>query len=264
MTPACGPTGQTLGEIAEAQDTEALLNKNPFERIVSINYPAIQPGQTHKVTIVLEAQGNENALGFSLKFNPSVITYQSALAGQDAAGAALLPNTGMINDGSVGFLLALPTNQAFPAGKREALSVFFLVNANVTVDSTLIEFVDAPIPREIVDINANLLTARWTAVSEAAEELPASLSLHQNHPNPFNPSTTILYELPRASQVEVAIFDLLGKRIRTLAQGRQQAGQHRLLWDGRDDNGANVPSGVYLYRLHAGEFAQTRKMVFVQ
>lgn len=92
---------------------------------------------------------------------------------------------------------------------------------------------------------------------------PLTTALHQNHPNPFNPSTTILYELPRASQVEIAVFDLLGKRIRTLVQERQQAGQHRLLWDGRDERGADVPSGVYLYRLHAGEFMQTRKMILM-
>jgi hypothetical protein len=105
-----------------------------------------------------------------------------------------------------------------------------------------------------------------TAVSEISSEdgFARSFTLHPNFPNPFNPSTTILYELPRASEVEVAIFDLLGKRIRTLVRNRQQAGPHRLLWDGRDDNGASMPSGVYLYRLNAGKFVQTRKMMLVQ
>lgn len=88
---------------------------------------------------------------------------------------------------------------------------------------------------------------------------PKVFQLHPNFPNPFNPSTTILYELPRASEVEVAIFDLLGKRVRTLVQGRQQAGQHRLSWDGSDDRGANVPSGVYLYRLNAGKICANTK-----
>ena len=75
------------------------------------------------------------------------------------------------------------------------------------------------------------------------------LALHQNYPNPFNPETVILYELPRTSQVEVVIFNLLGERIRTLVNQRQMAGQHRLPWDGRNEFGMPVPSGVYLYRV---------------
>jgi hypothetical protein len=93
---------------------------------------------------------------------------------------------------------------------------------------------------------------------------PLSFTLGQNYPNPFNPSTTILYELPRDGQVEVAIFNLLGEQIRTLTNQRQAAGQYRILWDGRNENGKSVPSGVYLYRLRAGEFVQTRKMILMQ
>ncbi len=89
-------------------------------------------------------------------------------------------------------------------------------------------------------------------------------SLHQNHPNPFNPETAILYELPRTSQVEVTVFNLLGEKIRTLVNESQTSGQHRIQWDGRDENRKSMPSGVYLYRLRAGEFAQTRKMILMQ
>lgn len=99
---------------------------------------------------------------------------------------------------------------------------------------------------------------------EALLTHPMGFALHQNFPNPFNPKTVILYELPQTSQVEVAIFNLLGERIRTLVNQRQTAGQHRLHWDGRNEFGMPVPSGAYLYRLRAGEFVQTRKMVLMQ
>lgn len=104
------------------------------------------------------------------------------------------------------------------------------------------------------------------SVKDRASEpnLIKSLTLHQNFPNPFNPETVILYELPQTSQVEVVIFNLLGERIRTLVNQRQTAGQHRLHWDGRNEFGMPVPSGVYLYRLRAGEFVQTRKMILMQ
>lgn len=105
-----------------------------------------------------------------------------------------------------------------------------------------------------------------TNVKEVSSEHDAikSFTLYQNHPNPFNPSTTIIYDLPRASQVEIEIFTLLGERIRALVKQQQAAGQHRLQWDGRDEKGAPMPSGVYLYRLRADEFVQTRKMILAQ
>lgn len=101
-------------------------------------------------------------------------------------------------------------------------------------------------------------------VAEVATSIPQTLQLFQNFPNPFNPTTTILYELPRASQVEVTIFNLLGEKIRTLVNQPQPAGQHQLLWDGRDENEMPVPSGVYFYRMRAGEFVQTQKMILMQ
>lgn len=103
-----------------------------------------------------------------------------------------------------------------------------------------------------------------TGIDEKGTQAPASFYLNQNYPNPFNPKTVILYELPQTSLVEVAIFNLLGERIHTLVNQRQAAGQHRLHWDGRNEFGMLVPSGVYLYRLRAGEFVQTRKMILMQ
>lgn len=89
-------------------------------------------------------------------------------------------------------------------------------------------------------------------------------TLHQNYPNPFNPSTSIIYDLPRAGEVEITIFNLLGEQIRRLVNQRQAAGQYRIQWDGRNENGKSMPSGVYLYRLRAGEFVQTRRMILMQ
>lgn len=102
-------------------------------------------------------------------------------------------------------------------------------------------------------------------VEENLEEMskPSTTSLKQNYPNPFNPSTMMIYHLPHASEVELSVFDLLGKRVRTLVQDRQQPGQYRVLWNGHDDHGVAVPSGVYLYRLQTGNFMQARKMIFV-
>ena len=83
-------------------------------------------------------------------------------------------------------------------------------------------------------------------------------------PNPLNPTTTIRFELVRDGHVELAIYDLEGRRVRTLAGGFLPAGEHREIWDGRDDAGQGVASGVYLVRLRGTDFAQARRVVLVR
>jgi hypothetical protein len=88
--------------------------------------------------------------------------------------------------------------------------------------------------------------------------------LEQNVPNPFNPTTTIRYTLPQASDVELAVFGVDGKLVRVLQSGAKPAGTFAATWDGRDDSGRSVASGVYFYRLRAGSFNETRKMVLLK
>jgi hypothetical protein len=102
------------------------------------------------------------------------------------------------------------------------------------------------------------------------DDQPAAIMNHQlfqNYPNPFNPETAISYIVPvgrNVSNVELAIYNLLGQKVRTLVQARQPAGLYEIHWDGRDDAGKAVASGIYLYRLRAGDFVQSRKMVLLR
>lgn len=94
--------------------------------------------------------------------------------------------------------------------------------------------------------------------------LPRSFDLQQNYPNPFNPTTAISYQLAAASDVEITIYNTLGQKVRTLVNEAQKpAGYYRAEWNGRNDAGAAVASGVYLYRLHAGDFVKVRKMLLI-
>jgi len=99
---------------------------------------------------------------------------------------------------------------------------------------------------------------------ESAGILPSGFVLHQNHPNPFNPSTTIPYDLPQATQVALKVYDLLGQKVRTLVQQTQGPGPHSVVWDGKDDQENQVGSGAYLYRLQAGPFVATRKLSLIR
>ncbi len=91
--------------------------------------------------------------------------------------------------------------------------------------------------------------------------LPEKFALLANYPNPFNPETTIRYDLPQDSRVVLRIYNLLGQEVRTLLNENQAAGARSLSWDGRNNAGRQVPSGVYIYRITAGNFGAARKMV---
>jgi outer membrane protein assembly factor BamB len=93
---------------------------------------------------------------------------------------------------------------------------------------------------------------------------PATYALHANVPNPFNPETVIAFDLAQDSPVQLVVYDVLGQQVRSLVAGFLPAGAQRVLWDGRNQRGAQVGSGVYFYRLEAGEFVQTRRMMLLK
>ncbi|MCH8569415.1 MAG: BspA family leucine-rich repeat surface protein [Balneolales bacterium] len=95
--------------------------------------------------------------------------------------------------------------------------------------------------------------------TEPASELPAVFSLNQNYPNPFNPTTNITFSLPESSQVTLEVYNLMGQRVATLANGYQAAGRHSVSF-----NATNLASGIYIYRLTAGNYIETKKMMLVK
>ncbi len=94
--------------------------------------------------------------------------------------------------------------------------------------------------------------------------LPQKFELGQNMPNPFNPNTVIVFAVPRPTEIRVEVFNVLGQKVKTLANEFSKAGYKRVEWDGTDDNGSSVASGVYLYRLTAGDFSETKKMLLLK
>jgi len=108
----------------------------------------------------------------------------------------------------------------------------------------------------------------WTIMVESGvgviEILPVVTRLYQNHPNPFNPTTTISFDLVNAGKVTLNIYNIKGELVRTLASGNYPAGKHNLIWNGRDDNGKTISSGVYFYHLKMKEYNSFRKAVMLK
>jgi hypothetical protein len=104
-----------------------------------------------------------------------------------------------------------------------------------------------------------------TAVEEiAGEYYPSQFMLSQNYPNPFNPTTAIEFSVPRTGQVTLDIYDVLGRRVRRLVSETVGAGVKRAVWDGCNADGAPAASGIYFYRIEAGEYRETRKMLLLK
>jgi hypothetical protein len=95
-------------------------------------------------------------------------------------------------------------------------------------------------------------------------QLPVEFALHPNYPNPFNPVTTIRYDLPEPARVRIVVYDLLGRQVKTLLNGARETGYWTVRWDGTDDQGQAVGAGVYLYRIETERFTQTRKMILLK
>jgi hypothetical protein len=97
-----------------------------------------------------------------------------------------------------------------------------------------------------------------------AATLPTEFSLSQNVPNPFNPSTVVEYALPKDAQVNISVYNVLGQHVRTLVNDLQRAGKQTVTWDGTDNGGSTVASGVYFYKIRAGDFSDTKKMLLLK
>ena len=114
---------------------------------------------------------------------------------------------------------------------------------------------------ELFDATGTIMVRGTDTLQQLGERCVDRVLLHQNYPNPLNPNTNIVFALPTRTDVDLAVFDLTGRRIKTLVSGAQDGGVHSVIWDGRDQGGNQVASGVYFYTLRAGETNQSRRVV---
>jgi len=111
----------------------------------------------------------------------------------------------------------------------------------------------------------------WNILLDASDVLsidggvvPDKFALYQNYPNPFNPITQIRYDLPEDGSVNITIYDMMGRVVKTLINDQQSAGYRFTQWNATNDAGSPVSAGIYLYMINAGDFRQTRKMLLLK
>ena len=148
----------------------------------------------------------------------------------------------------------------------ESIEYKFRINGNWDTS----EFPFGGPNRVYVVPDTNSVVSHWYNDEEPPEginnntAIPDVFSLHQNYPNPFNPTTFIKYDLPKDAKVKIVIYDLMGREVLTLLNEKQNAGYKSILWNGRDNNGRMISSGMYIYQMITDEFQKTKKMTFLK
>lgn len=172
----------------------------------------------------------------------------------------------------------LPGVAADAGGRRLWATYYFTISSwgGIATDGITFDTMTFSYGTEylFVDINDNQIFPIWTGefifgnptdiIPIATPILPETFQLSQNYPNPFNPETNISFDIPFKSMVSIKIYNILGREITTLVENKLSAGKYSVTWDGADSNGRKVSSGIYLYRIDAGNFTETRKMILLK
>jgi len=140
-------------------------------------------------------------------------------------------------------------------------------DANTTVISAAGEVLVGSVEAGDTRVGSGFLVIIRQQAIVAIEEgglLPVTFALHQNYPNPFNPSTTIQFDLPKATDIHIVVYNLLGREVARLVEQRLEAGYHQLVWNGRDRNGREVPTGMYIVLMTTPEYRKSIKLLLLK
>lgn len=187
---------------------------------------------------------------FKIIFNKSVLQYQSASLTNPTSN--IIFETSSSEEGA---------NFAFASGvslDKNSLKVKLQLKG---LTSTTPSPSDIGIENVILDDNPGIISA---IENKATSPVPIEWHLSQNHPNPFNSETSISYQVPKAAPVKIEIFNLLGQHLKTLVNENKSPGIFKLTWDGKDEQGRFVGSGIFICRMQAREFAAVKKIVLIQ
>mgnify|MGYP001036848445 CR=1 FL=1 len=203
-----------------------------------------------------------------IAINPTMLVFDSTAVGSSSVEMLTIYNTGTatltisnISSTDTVFSTNL-TNFDVSPGDSQMVQVLFAPIEPITYEGNLYVISnDSGVDTLAIPVSG---VGFWLVGIELDDYLPKILELYPNYPNPFNPVTTLSYDLPHNSFVNITIYDVLSREVRTLVNQTQEAGFKSVIWDASNDYGKPVSAGVYLYQIQAGEFVQTKKMVLLK
>ena len=212
---------------------------------IVIQYQSLQ-GLVHDYTVGI--QNHDATDGLTIAFNETYVHDNLAVLISRATWVSVNPLSGVI-----------------PGQAQTDLELTFITNNFPEDDFWASLQIESNDPDEgVYIVPIHMIVSSVVGIENDIAALPTEFRLYQNMPNPFNPTTIIRYALPTASEVQLVIYNMLGQKVKTLVKGRQDAKLHQIQWDGTNDNGVKVASGIYLYHLKADNFVSTRKMILMK
>ena len=223
-----------------------------------MNVPAeLTAGDTYTIQVVLRNAGDVRGYFVDMKYNTNALAFEGIVEGDFLDASTYSFPT--IGNETVGLSSAAYGHQTF-AGDGILAEVKFRALTDGMLSPDMLGI------REAVVVNSNYLNDHivFEAPSSVENDIPVAFELNQNFPNPFNPTTAINFAIPENSNVDLKIYDILGRHVRTLASGNYQAGNYSVIWDATDMSGHKVSAGVYFYRIEAGNHRSTKRMLLLK
>lgn len=215
------------------------------------------PGSVAAIPVSISNGSNIYGFEAVLEFDPAVLEYDTLLLSETMANYLIIINP--LEEGVV----KVAASGSNVDGNEGVFATLYFNVSNEFTDETVIQVNNLRWNEgEIMEDAAEMTLSFALGIGE--ELLPDVYALHQNYPNPFNPITTLRYDLPKNSLVNITIYDMLGRQVKSLINQTQDAGFKSVIWDATNDYGKPVSAGVYLYQIQAGEFVQTKKMVLLK
>jgi hypothetical protein len=224
---------------------------------VSLGYEAVDKASA-TLSIDLENQGNLRAAGFKIKYDVDNFVFGEIKATERLEGFDIQ----FANNETEGVFSVVILNlqgRVISTGSGAILSIPVSAIGEKFSGEGEISLLSAGFESGVAyELNSDVLSPKAV--------LPKAFALSQNYPNPFNPSTTIAFDIPenKEAHVRLNVYNIRGQLVRTLVNETMDEGSYKIEWDGKNNNGRSVASGVYFYRIVAGEFSKTRKMVILK
>ena len=223
-----------------------------------VAYIDLVPDYAHsRLSFEIEYSGPVRGFEFELEYDPALVKVHSP-------GLSNFQDHVMVSskESGTGVLKILAAD--LQGGAIEGLDRSFIT---IPVEFIGHQYQVAPVSMEGIKLagaDGSLVNVVARTTTSDVKVIPGEFALQQNFPNPFNPSTEIRYDLPEEGFVNLAIYNMMGQKVRTLRSETMQPGYHSMVWDGRNDVGSQVATGMYFYSIHTGSFQATKKMLFLK
>ncbi|MCF8259642.1 MAG: T9SS type A sorting domain-containing protein [Melioribacteraceae bacterium] len=227
---------------------------------------AINPADADEILVVMSNYGI-NGIFHSTNGGNSFTMVEGNLAGENAEGPSI--RTAAIVNNPNGKLYLVGTSRGLFSTTDPNGNTTWLQESPEGIGATIVSYLDARVSDSRIAA-ATHGRGMWfgdeitVSVNDESDFAPKSIELSQNYPNPFNPTTNINFTLPTASDVELTVYNSLGKEVKKLISENRPEGVHSVSWNATDNSGRKVSSGVYFYKLTTGDFVDSRKMILLK